>query len=190
MLFDTREQESEWVVQRIGLLINNEDVRPEDVLLLFSEPREFATLPAKIREWIPSVANVIQPYGRSNNPSKDCYIFEEGSLTMTTVESAKGYDCPIVIVIGADLFPTDTKGRASFYVAATRSKMHLFVTGLRGSGNLAEEAYAVAELLNTPASTSLPLSKKVAQADSGGIPPAEKRVLRLYRRGQVVKHPS
>jgi len=171
-LFHTRDQEIEWLVDRIRLLIDTEDVRPEDVLVLFDklallrESKEFTTIPSKIRERIPNVANVIEPHGRSDNPSKDRYIFEEDALTVTTVQSAKGYDSAIVFVIGADLFPTDTEGRASFYVAASRSKMHLFATGFRGSVNLAEEAYAVARLLDTPASAS---TRSIESGLAGGF---------------------
>ena len=189
-LFDVRDQEIEWIIDRIRQLIETEDVRPEDVLILFKEPKEFAAVPSKLRDLIPGVRGVIEPYGSSINPSKDRYIFEEGSLTITTVQSAKGYDCPVVFVIGADLFPTDTEGRASFYVAASRSKMHLFVTGLHGSGNLAEEACAVASLLDTPASDSALASKHVSHTDSQETQLMDDGVLRLYRRGEVVKHPS
>jgi superfamily I DNA/RNA helicase len=78
---------------------------------------------------------------------------------MTTVDSAKGYDCPIVILAGADLFWTDKEGRASFYVGATRAKTVLFVTGVKGGDTLADKAKTVGELLATAISASAIPSK-------------------------------
>ena len=88
------------------------------------------------------------PFGASRRTEKREFIFEEGELTLASVKAAKGYDCPIVFLLGADSFPTDVAGRASFYVAATRAKMHLFVTGMNRANTLASEAEALAVLLS------------------------------------------
>lgn len=82
-------------------------------------------------------------------------------MTLATVEAAKGYDSPIVFLMGVDLFGENVEARARFYVGATRAKMHLFVTGVRGRGGLAEEAEAVSKLLTTNAPTPVSLSTAV-----------------------------
>jgi hypothetical protein len=92
---------------------------------------------------------VIKPYGESSNPDKDRYIFEDGCLTLATVEAAKGYDSPVVFLMGVDLFGDNVEARARFYVGATRAKMHLFVSGIRSKGGFAEETEAVSKLLAT-----------------------------------------
>lgn len=57
-----------------------------------------------------------------------------------TVFSAKGYDAPVVFLLGTDLFPYTKEGRAAFYVAATRAKLRLFVSGLWRDRSLLVEA--------------------------------------------------
>ncbi|MEM8494484.1 MAG: ATP-binding domain-containing protein [Planctomycetota bacterium] len=49
---------------------------------------------------------------------------------MSTLHSAKGYDAPLVILVGCDRIKSDTEGRAQFYVGATRAKHHLVLTGI------------------------------------------------------------
>ena len=78
---------------------------------------------------------------------KDQYIFQKGKLTITNVYGAKGYDAPIVFLVGVDNFPTDKEGRASFYVGATRAKLHLYISGLDGGDSLLSEARSVSKLL-------------------------------------------
>ncbi len=184
-LFATRDDEKNWINGRITQLISDEGVRPEDLLILFKESSEFLDLPPQITALNPSIVKVIQPFGSEDNPAKDEYILEEGSLTVTTVESAKGYDAPIVFVIGCDLFATTTEGRACFYVGASRAKLHLFVTGLEVSGSLADEAKQVADLLSSP-----PLASSLK--DTNEKPQAQDQVLDLvaylYRTGDVVRH--
>jgi superfamily I DNA and RNA helicase len=184
-LFDTREQEKQWILSYIRKLIEKEHVHPEDILVIFHDPAEFANLISATKRNIPSIHKIITPYGR-NNPEKDHYIFEEHALTFSTVKSAKGYDCPIVFLAGADLFVADTEGRAAFYVAATRAKLRLYVTGLRGSGNLAEEAQTVAGMLRQPMALESIASELSAKKTGSSL---YKEEIRIYRKGEAVMHP-
>jgi len=52
---------------------------------------------------------------------------------MSTVPGAKGYDAHVVFLAGADTFRDDEAGRASFYVAATRAKLRLYISGLKSN---------------------------------------------------------
>lgn len=45
-----------------------------------------------------------------------------------------------IFVLGTDLFPYSKEGRAAFYVAATRAKLRLYVTGLWRDRSLLVEA--------------------------------------------------
>jgi hypothetical protein len=139
--FPIRHAEWNWVVDQVAHLLEDEAVRPEDILLLAHQPRspEFdldylerhlhSRLPAQPLHYV---------YGAGAN--KDSYLFAPGKLTLATVFSAKGYDAPIVFLLGADLFPYTKEGRAAFYVAATRAKLRLFVTGLWRDRSLLVEA--------------------------------------------------
>jgi superfamily I DNA and RNA helicase len=87
----------------------------------------------------------IHPFGGSDD--RDHYIFRPGCLTVSTVYGAKGYDAPLVFVVGADRFSDANDGRAAFYVAATRAKLFLTVTGVDRPDTLLREAMAVRALL-------------------------------------------
>jgi superfamily I DNA and RNA helicase len=52
---------------------------------------------------------------------------------MSTIPGAKGYDAHIVFLVGVQSFREDETGRASFYVAATRAKLVLHISGLKSN---------------------------------------------------------
>jgi superfamily I DNA/RNA helicase len=66
---------------------------------------------------------------------------------MSTTKGAKGYDSYVVFLVGIDNFGTDNKGRASFYVGATRAKLQLYLTGIKRSGALIDEVQKLNGLL-------------------------------------------
>jgi superfamily I DNA and RNA helicase len=138
--------EIEWVAGEVVRLIREEAVRPEDILILFDKPGQvnLHQLRKRITEQIPG-QQFVEPYGKND---KDEYILQPGCLTLSTVYGAKGYDAPIVFVIGADRFPYDTIGRAMFYVAATRAKWFLYVSGVEGKRSLLNEAETLAKRLS------------------------------------------
>lgn len=146
-LFSTRDAETTWLAETIAQLIQVQNVLAEDILVIFTH-YEFEGLITKLRRICPLIEGFLKPFGK--HPDKDAYIFKPSHITLATLKAAKGYDAPVVFLVGADLFQTDVTGRASFYVAASRCKSRLYVTGMQVPSSLAEEAKAVADLLLTP----------------------------------------
>ena len=144
--FSDEAGELKWVAQEIVRLIRDEQVRPEDILVVFHKPSlfDFGELERRIAADLPDL-RFIHPFGKSDD--KDRYIFQPGCLTLSTVYGAKGYDAPIVFLVGADRFGNNREGRAGFYVAATRAKLLLYVTGLARRQSLLVEAEAVCKVL-------------------------------------------
>ncbi len=146
--FPYRQAEIAWIASEVNRLISVEQVRPEDILILFYRPNNFDynQLESTIRGHLNSV-QFIEPFGQARE-DKQQYIFQEGYLTISTVYGAKGYDAPIVFVAGTDVFPLDKEGRAAFYVAATRSKLLLYITGIRSNDpTLLQEAQKVLQVI-------------------------------------------
>ena len=146
-LFQNRQDEIIWVASEVARLVVSEQVRHEDILILFYRPSmfDYTALERAIQSRVSSI-QFIKPFGDSDDKKR--YIFQEGAITLSTVYGAKGYDAPIVFVVGVDNFPTDKEGRATFYVAATRSKLLLYITGTEsGSPSLLQEAKQVLEVL-------------------------------------------
>lgn len=139
-------EERAWVAGEIIRLIRDEQVRAEDILVVFYRPSlvDVEDLEMRISAALPAL-QYIHPYG--GNDDRDGYIFQPGHLTVSTVYGVKGYDAPIVFVVGTDRFAYTTEGRAAFYVAATRAKLFLYVTGVAKRDSLLTEAKAVRLLL-------------------------------------------
>jgi len=145
--FDNRDEEINWLAEELSHLIVDEDVRTEDILVLMNSPVNFnyELLKDKLIERIENL-EFIEPFG-GNNKDKDRYIFEAGKLTISTIHGAKGYDAPIVFLAGIDMIRTDKEGRAAFYVAATRAKMFLYLSGIKSGYSLLDEARKVWHML-------------------------------------------
>ncbi len=144
--FHDQESEIDWLAEEIIRLIEKESVRPEDILVVFYRQSlfDYESLETRILAGIPDM-QFIHPFGGS--PDTDRYIFQPGKLTISNVYGAKGYDAPIVFLVGLDRFSRDREGRAAFYVGATRAKLMLYLTGVKSYGSLLAEAKAVCQLL-------------------------------------------
>ena len=130
--------ELDWVAQEVIRLISDEEVRPEDILIVFYRSFDFEGLERRVKAQLPDL-QFIHPFGE-NRQDKERYIFQPGYLTVSTVYGAKGYDAPIIFVVGADRFENTREGRAAFYVAVTRAKLLLYVTGVNQTQSLLAEA--------------------------------------------------
>lgn len=132
-VFATLNEEKAWLVGEIARLVGDEQVRLDDILVIFKEPDAFKDLPALLEAAnIPGLEGFITPYFSGPRDDRDRFIFEPNHLTLSTPYGAKGYDAHVVFVVGTDLFRAsgdDNMGRAAFYVAATRAKNVLYVSG-------------------------------------------------------------
>ena len=141
--FDNVDQELGFVADEVRRLVIDEYVRPSDILILFRKDYSFKDLP-EILSKKPGLSERIQGYLRvyGKTPAKDEYIIRESHLTLATIHSAKGYDSPVVFMLGGQGFDSEKlKDRALFYVGATRAKHRLYITGLKyGNKNLLAES--------------------------------------------------
>jgi hypothetical protein len=144
--FATEGAERAWVAQEVIRLIRDEQVRPEDILITFFRPAlvNIEELEKTISAALPDL-RYLHPFG--GHDDRDQYIFQPDCLTVSTVYGVKGYDAPIVFVLGADRFAYSTEGRAAFYVAATRAKLLLYVSGVAKRDSLLTEAKSVVRIL-------------------------------------------
>ncbi len=130
------------IIKRLRYLIDEQQVRPEDIHLLVYYRNQIDKLVKAIEEArIPSVEGI-----HVATAKKDDLLHQRGWLSISTVASAKGYDAYAILLCGADEFPTDVQGRASFYVACTRAIEYLEVFGTRRTGMLQEFEKAVSTL--------------------------------------------
>jgi superfamily I DNA/RNA helicase len=131
-------EERRLLVERLRWLIEDQEVRPEDILVLAHSWNRVRDLAEAIGSaTIPSIVEV-----HVARDDQDRILKRRGFLSMSTVASAKGYDAYCVLLASANDFPTDVSGRASFYVGCTRAIEYLevFAHGRRGLVVEMEEA--------------------------------------------------
>lgn len=132
--------EIELLVAKLRWLLGEQEVRPEDILVLTVYRRRVDQLANALHAAnLPGVAGI---HVATYSEAKDRSLRQPGSLTVSTVASAKGYDAYCVLLASANEFPTDVIGRASFYVGCTRAIEYLEVFAYAKTG-LASEMDAV-----------------------------------------------
>jgi hypothetical protein len=133
-------QETELIISRLRWLIEKQEVRTEDIQVLTYGKRRVTELADAVRAAnIPGIENI---HVTITDKQKDQPLNQKGSLTVSTVASAKGYDAYCVLLASANEFVTDVKGRATFYVGCTRAIEYLEVFAYEKKG-LAVELEAV-----------------------------------------------
>jgi hypothetical protein len=122
---DGLKMENQAIVARLRWLIEEQQVRPQDILVLTFEGSRVTRLVEAVQgARIPGVAAV---HNATNKDDKDQPLCQPDRLTISTVASAKGYDAYCVLLASANEFKTDLKGRANFYVGCTRAIEYLEV---------------------------------------------------------------
>jgi hypothetical protein len=126
------------IVNRLRWLIVEQEVRPQDILVLALTNRRLDELEAAIAAAaIPGIETL-----HHTARDKDALLVRRGQLTLSTVHSAKGYDAYCVLLASAHDCAADVSGRATFYVACTRAIEYLELFGLEAPGSLLEEMQA------------------------------------------------
>lgn len=141
-LFPNRTEEVNWAGDVLLTLIDDENVRPEDILVISGNQRTLPHLERRLRE-ISDGALEPRLVGGKNRSTLDEPLLIPGKLTLCTVYASKGYDVPLVLLLDADQLPPSVTGRAMFYVAATRAKRYLIVAGVKTPDSLLSEAQII-----------------------------------------------
>ncbi len=142
-----RKAENELILARLRWLLADQQVRPQDMMVL-SHQKDRAAALAKLIEGskLPGVKGV-----HLATQQKDHALGQPGRLTVSTVASAKGYDAYCVLLASTETFGMDVTGRASFYVGCTRAIEYLEVFACREAGLVVELREAVKRMKLEPA---------------------------------------
>jgi hypothetical protein len=130
--YDNRQAEVEGVVEMVRRLITHHRVLPSDILILYLSHHDYAETLVPLLEGVVGSGVTVRRVDSATRENKSRPLTEDGILTLSTIASAKGYDAPVVLLLGVDKLHADrTEDRAVFYVGATRAKLHIVVTGVR-----------------------------------------------------------
>lgn len=134
--FDTEEHEYQWIAERIAALIGGGIRQGKEILVISASPRVRDLVGAAIKER--GVATIsIKSAGAS--------VEEDGLVRISTIESAKGLEFPIVFIAGLNEGTLPTYGAVArdelwleasrLYVAMTRARDELCLSySLRSEG--------------------------------------------------------
>ena len=135
--FATREEELLWIAEEISLLVHDHSVRPEQIAVLYMKDLKKNNLTLRqllqlVKDRIPS--DTLHGFVHSFDDNfRRAFQFKRNHITVGKVSWLKGYEAPVVFLMAADTFGADPRGRASFYVGATRDKQLLYVSGVRSA---------------------------------------------------------
>ena len=145
-LVDGEFAENEFVLSRLRWLIEEQDVRPEDILVLSMKKERIERLARFVESAaVPSIPPVHLAF-----KEKDELLGQRKRLTFSTVASAKGYDAYCVLLVSANESKLDVEGRASFYVGCTRAIEYLTVSGYARQGLVKELHRSVVDASSPP----------------------------------------
>lgn len=133
--------ENELIGSRLRWLIEDQEVRPQDILILsYSRSRVKNISDFLEKQKFKGVDEIHVAFD-----DRDVQLGQRGRLTLSTVASAKGYDAYCALLASANDFPVDVRGRASFYVGCTRAIEYLEVMGWSATGLLLESMLTQAD---------------------------------------------
>jgi hypothetical protein len=148
--YASRRAEVEGVADEVRRLVHEQRVVPSDILVLYKSHFAYNDDLVPALEQAVGQGCCVRQVRSDDANSKARPLIEDGTLTISTIASAKGYDAPVVFLLGVDDLATETKGRASFYVGATRAKLALIVSGVqRESRTLLDEVVATATAIGS-----------------------------------------
>jgi superfamily I DNA and RNA helicase len=180
-----RNAEIDGTVEAIRKLVHEQKVLPSDILILYKSHHSHRDkLAEKLKPVLGSLAS-LRFVDAENREAKNQPLVEEGAVTLSTIASAKGYDAPVVFLLGVDELDIEPQGRASFYVGATRAKLCLYVSGTKraGAGLLDEVLAAGASLCGKEMSMPPPVVvPPVGAGPAASSPAAEKPVAATHKK--------
>lgn len=122
------------IVGRLNWLIEDQHVRPQDILVLgMTKVRIERIAEAVSNAKIKGVEGVHVAF-----KEQDKFLGQRSTITLSTTASAKGYDAYCVLLASAHEFDRDVIGRISFYIGCTRAIEYLEVFAHRNEGLVVE----------------------------------------------------
>ncbi len=145
-VFPDQASELKHLLSEIERLLCTEGVRSSDILILFPKNHRCqamadALLNAMVQGRLP-IQGVVRCFSKLD---VDGAFQREGYITVSSIHGAKGHDAAVVMLGGIEYLEDTLQYRAQFYVAATRARHSLRLSGC-GTGPLLEEVHRCCEV--------------------------------------------
>ena len=119
-----------------------EGLIPTDICVICLDSKYIAEYFSKIETQLHK--NGIQTFNHLNAPYSNTSFFKDGYVTLSTVNKAKGNECGVVFICGADAifqFPNDVIRRDKLFTSMTRTKGWLYLSGVGDSMEIFNKEY-------------------------------------------------
>lgn len=130
------------IAKNISQCISVEGLIPTDICVICLDSKYIADYFSKIENLL--LKNGIHTFNHLNAPYSNTSFFKDGYVTLSTVNKAKGNECGVVFICGADAvfrFPNDVILRDKLFTSMTRTKGWLFLSGMGDSMNVFDKEY-------------------------------------------------
>lgn len=128
-LCDSRENEADYISNKIHTLVTEQGVAPHDIFVIAIETRTSENFLLSIRSKLNamSIKSIMPGYIESNR-----HFYEAGSVVLTTPFRAKGNEANVIFVSNCETVTNDYSfsKRNSFFVSATRSRGWCYISGV------------------------------------------------------------
>ncbi|MDF2180598.1 ATP-binding domain-containing protein [Neptuniibacter sp. CAU 1671] len=132
--FNTREEEADYISNKVYDLIENQDVKAHDIFVIAIDTKNSENFLKDIRSKLNSVGikSIMPGFVESSR-----HFFEQDCVVLTTPFKAKGNEANIVFVGNCEQVVQDTtfRKRNSFFVSVTRSRGWCYVSGIQDAMN-------------------------------------------------------
>lgn len=132
-LFDSKEQQYQWVASEISNNIKNDELDPDDILVVFPDAYTSKSEYARFSKYLQ--AKGVSSFLAGVNSSQDTFKMP-GYVTCSGIYRAKGNEAPMVYVINAEYCmsgPEIIRQRNILFTAITRSRAWVRICGV-GNG--------------------------------------------------------
>ncbi|ELI4232333.1 DEAD/DEAH box helicase [Salmonella enterica] len=128
--FSTNEEQAKWVANQIKENIDNQELEPSDILVIYPVPYTMAKQAAYLTYELRNLNIDCHIVGKDS--SRDL-IFKEKSVSITHIHRAKGNEAAMVYVMNSQYYQGGYelgKKRNSLFTAITRTKAWLRINGV------------------------------------------------------------
>jgi len=140
--FKNLDDECVAIARYIGQCISVEGLIPTDICVICLDSKYIAEYFSKIENLLHK--NGISTFNHLNAPYSNTRFFIDNRVTLSTVNKAKGNECGVVFICGADAvfrYPNDVILRDKLFTSMTRTKGWLFLSGVGDSIDIFSKEY-------------------------------------------------
>lgn len=128
--FISVEKECEYISKEIARCIQEQGLLPTDICVICIDSQRIGDYFTKISKELRQYG--ISPFNLLNAPYNNISFFIEGSVTLSSVNKAKGNECGVVFICGIDSVfknPNNVVMRDKLFTSMTRTKGWLYLSG-------------------------------------------------------------